>query len=750
MAKKRKAKSSRKKAPVSVIGVKTRRLLKALAAASFVVLCAYLLYLNHLINLRFEGETWEIPSRVYARPLELYQGLKLSSESLQYELGLSVYQRVKNTPESGQYRIQGDAIELHTRPFAFSEQTEPAHQVMVFFRDGEVSRIIDTDSGARLELLRLPPVIIGSYFPKNGEDRVLLSFNEIPQTLIKILLAVEDKKFYQHFGVNPASIARAVIANVKAGKTVQGGSTLTQQLAKNLFLTPERSLVRKINEAFMALLLELRFDKNTILTAYINEVFLLQQKNIAVHGFALASQTLFKQSIDHLSDDKLALLVGMVKGPSRYNPILHPESAIERRNLVLRVMRDHRIIDQNQFEDLVKLPLATVNRVSGINRFPAYLDLVKRQLNTNYSSSELSARGMRIFTPFDPLVQHNLEQGLKAGLDRFNQPDLEAAVIITDYLSGDIQALVGGRQVDFPGFNRAVLAQRPIGSLIKPLLLYSLLQGGATLATQVSDESVRVRQSDNKIWEPQNYDRQLHGNMSLYQAFVQSYNLPFVQLGVNGGLELLAQNLDRINLLKHDLVYPSLLLGTSEMSAFEVAQMYQVIANQGYFSPLTTIRHVSDHSNRTLERIPLDSVKLFDEALMLQVQRAMIGVSEEGTAKYLFQRFEDQTVAGKTGTTNDSRDSWFAGFTQRMLAVVWLGRDDNAPVNLSGSSGALRVWADIMHEQGFNSFKLGRSASLEWQYINRFNSGSSKQDCLNSVLLPLPDNFKAASQSKCE
>jgi penicillin-binding protein 1B len=357
---------------------------------------------------------------------------------------------------------------------------------------------------------------------------------------------------------------------------------------------------------------------------------------------------------------------------------------------------------------------------------------------------------MRIFTPFDPLVQRNLELGLKAGLARFEQPDLEAAVVIADYLSGDIQALVGGRQVDFPGFNRAVLAQRPVGSLIKPLLLYSLLEGDATLATRVDDSPIRIQQSDHKIWEPQNYDRQTHGQMSLYQAFVKSYNLPFVHLGVNGGLETLAANLDRINLLKRDLVYPSLLLGTSEMSAFEVTQMFQVIANQGYFSPLTSIRQVSDASNRTLKSIPLDSYKLFDEALMLQVQRAMIGVSEEGTARYLAERFDGRTLAGKTGSTNDGRDSWFAGFTQRQLTVVWLGRDDNAPIKLTGSSGALRVWADIMQRQGFKSFKLGANDSLEWHYINRFNGGLTQQGCLDSVLLPLPKNFKPDSRSRCE
>jgi penicillin-binding protein 1B len=639
---------------------------------------------------------------------------------------------------------------LHTEAFVFSDQIEPAHRVRVIFNRNRIARIVDLATGRSLELLRLPPVIIGSYYPQNGEDRVLLSIEQIPQTLIDILLAVEDKKFFEHFGVSPKAIARAMIANFKAGKTVQGGSTLTQQLAKNLFLTPEKSILRKINEAFMALLLELRFNKGTILTAYINEVFLLQQKKIAIHGFALGSQALFRQGIQHLTTEKLALLVAMVKGPSRYNPITHPAVAIERRNLVLRISRDHRIIDEAEYQRLIKSPLATVNRLPGINRFPGYLDLVKRQLNSSYSARELAARGLRIFTPFDPLLQRNLEQGLKSGLTRFDQPDLQAAVIIADYLNGDIQALVAGREVDFPGFNRAVLAQRPIGSLIKPLLLYSLIEDGKTLATLVNDKPIRIRQSDNKVWLPQNFDRRYHGQMSLYQAFVRSYNLPFVHLGVDGGLESLAQNLKQINLLKRDVVYPSLLLGTSEMSAFEVTQMFQVIANRGYFSPLTTIRQVSDRSHRTLDRIPIDSYKLFDQSSMLQVQRAMIGVGEEGTASYLSRRFERQTLAGKTGSTNDARDSWFAGFTERELTVVWLGKDDNSPINLTGSSGALLVWADIMQRQGFNAFKLDRDESLVWRYINRFNGGLTNRGCADSVLLPFPRHLVPDKRSACE
>ncbi len=748
----RKAKRKPKRKPASTAKPRIRRryagyLLLVLLGG----LALYLGYLNHLINARFEGDTWALPSRVYARALELYPGLALSTEQLEYELGLSSYLQVGAEPLAGQYRRLGESIELHARAFDFAGELQPDRLLQVFFDNGRITALTDSANGTDLPLFRLPPVIIGSYYPGNGEDRLLLAEDEIPPALVDALIAIEDRKFYHHYGLSPKSILRALLANLEAGRTVQGGSTLTQQLAKNMFLTPEKSLLRKTNEAFMALLLELRFSKRTIITAYINEVFLLQQNRIAIHGFARASRMLFRRSVEHLEPQHLALLVGMVKGPSRYNPLKAPEAATRRRNLVLKIMFEQGLLEAQQYEAAAAAPLGIVNRLPGVNPFPAYLDLVKRQLQASYSADELSRRGLRVFTAFDPLVQRNLELGLARGLQRFDQPELQAAVVITDYLSGDIQALVSDRETDFPGFNRALMAQRPIGSLIKPLLLYSLLQGDLTLASKVRDEPIRIQQSDGNIWEPRNYDRELHGEMSLYQAFIHSYNLPFVGLGVGvaGGLEALAQDLARINLLKHDVIYPSILLGTTAMSAYEVAQMFQVIANNGYFTPLTTIRGVSDQQHRSLERVPLESHKLFDQARMIQVQRAMIGVAESGTASYLQQRFAGRIIAAKTGTTNAARDSWVAGFSQRLLTVVWLGRDDNQPINLTGSSGALRVWSDIMELQGFESFKLSHDGSLKWRPINPANGGIVQKSCANGVLLPFPQARLPTRKSAC-
>jgi penicillin-binding protein 1B len=740
-------KAGRRTAKHGHIGKKIFLLLILLLSIGSVL---YLWYLNHLIEQRFDGETWARPSRVFARPLELYTGLDLSPQQLIYELKLADYQPVQNVSKPGQFSFNNQTIKLFSREFYFSDHFQREEKIRVQFDDNEITLLENISNSGELQFFQLTPALIGSYIPGNGEDRRVIDIDEIPADLIKALLAVEDRGFYSHLGVRPLSIMRALMANIRAGKTVQGGSTLTQQLAKNMFLTPERSIIRKINEAIMSVMLELRFDKDAILTAYINEVFLLQQNNTAVHGFALASNMLFKQPLKYLSPDKLALLVGMVKGPSIYNPLANPERSMQRRNQVLKVMFNDHQITEKEYRALSKKPLGVVKRLPPVNQFPAYLDLVKQQLKKNYSSADLAEKGLSIFTAFDPVKQQHLEQGLKNGLTRFSNKTIQTAVVMADYLSGDLLAMVGDRHTDFPGYNRAIMAQRPIGSLIKPILLYGLLSHGRTLASLVDDRPIRIKLTNDKIWSPQNYDKELHGEMTLYNAFVNSYNLPFVHLGLeNNGLEILTENLEKIQLVRQQVIYPSILLGATVMTPFEVTQMFQVIANSGYFTPLTTIRQVMDNNNEVLTRIPLYSAEVFDRQAMVKVQRALIGVAEEGTARYLKTRFAEKTFAGKTGTTNDLRDSWFAGFSDRYLTVVWLGDDDNNTIDLTGSSGALRVWADIMTKIDDKSIKLTADPNLEWQYINRLTGGKSGKNCENSVLLPFSKGSAPDFSSDC-
>lgn len=701
-------------------------------------MAGYLWYLNDLVKQRFTGHIWDMPSRVYARPLELIVGMPLNQDMVLDELKLAGYHSRQSLQQPGDYRVKQGRVELYHRSFQFADHHQAASRISLELSAGVLSGIRNLDSGESLGFFQLSPAQIGSFRPRNGEDRWVITREQIPPRLIDILLAVEDRQFYDHAGIRPLSIIRALWANLRAGRTVQGGSTLTQQLAKNLFLSRDRTLVRKLREALLALLLERHMSKDDILHAYINEVYLLQHKQFAIHGFALAGKLLFDQPLQHLNDRQLALLVGMIKGPGIYHPVLYPERAAERRNQVLNVLYQQELISLADYESWSKQAPAVNQHLPPVNPYPAYLDLVKKQLQHQYSNDVLKSQGLSIFTSFDPALQRTLEQGIQRGLSRFQAPALQAAAVMADYLSGDVQALVGDRTVDYPGFNRAISTQRPIGSLLKPLILYGLLESGYSLASTVDDRHIQVRLSDGTLWEPRNYDLRERGLVTLYKALTHSYNLPFIHAGLAGdGLSALAHNLQRIGLQKQAVIYPSLLLGATQMSPFEVAQMYQVIAAEGFFTPLSTIREVLGPDQQLILRVPLESVKLFDQGRMIQVKRALLGATTEGTARYLSERYPQVRLAGKTGTTNDLRDSWFAGFDDRLLTVVWLGHDDNRPTALSGSAGALRVWADIHDPLEKKSVKLSTVPELQWMNIDPADGLILPQGCDRGIQLPI-------------
>ncbi|MDH5299220.1 MAG: transglycosylase domain-containing protein, partial [Desulfobulbaceae bacterium] len=453
----------------------------------------YVRTLDQTIRDRFEGKRWDLPARVYARPLELYVGLPLTPDQLVEELRLAGYRRAKSAPHPGSYGRNGDTVRLNSRPFYFGGgDREPSRRLAVTFAGNTVAGLTD-GTGTTCPLARLDPAQIGSFHPLLFEDRIIVTREAIPDLLRRTLVVVEDRNFYLHHGIDPLAILRSLRVNVKAGTTVQGGSTLTQQLVKNLFLDNRRTLWRKANEAVMALLLELHYDKEEILTAYINEVFLGQDGDRAIHGFALAGHFYFRRDLADLTPGQIALLVGLVKGPSFYDPRQHAERATARRNLVLEMMARQGVISQAQRRRATAEPVMEPAALSSaINRFPAFLDLVKRQLLKEYQEKDLTSNGIRIFTTLDPLVQRRVEETLERivpALERGRKPGaaLQAAVVVVHRDSGEIEALAGDRRSGFAGFNRALDARRPIGSLVKPAVYLSALEQGYTLATPLVD-----------------------------------------------------------------------------------------------------------------------------------------------------------------------------------------------------------------------------------------------------------------------
>ncbi|TLX56373.1 penicillin-binding protein 1B [Stutzerimonas nosocomialis] len=710
-----------------------------LSLVGLVLLAGFAIYLDAVVQEKFSGKRWTIPAKVYARPLELFVGQKLAKNDFLAELDALGYRRENAAASPGAASVSGNNVELHSRGFQFYEGAEPAQRIRVRFSGDYVAGLTRADGGD-LAVARLEPLLIGGLYPAHNEDRILIKLDQVPPYLVETLVAVEDREFFDHFGVSPKSIARAVWVNATAGSVRQGGSTLTQQLVKNFYLTNERSLTRKINEAMMAVLLELHYDKQEILEAYLNEVFLGQDGRRAVHGFGLASQYFFSQPLAELKLHQVALLVGMVKGPTYYNPRRNPERALARRNLILDVLAEQGVVTAEQAAEAKKRPLGVTRRGSlADSSYPAFLDLVKRQLREDYRDEDLTEEGLRVFTSFDPILQLKAEGAMSETLKRLKADEMEGAMMVTNPETGEIQAMLGSRQPGFAGFNRALDAVRPIGSLIKPAIYLTALERPSqySLTSLIEDEPFSVKGADGQVWRPQNYDRKAHGTVYLYQALANSYNLSSARLGLDLGVPNVLKTLGRLGVERSWPAYPSMLLGAGALSPIEVADMYQTIANGGFNTPLRGIRSVLTADGEPLRRYPFQIQQRFDPGAIYLTQYAMQRTMREGTGRSVYNQLPSSlTLAGKTGTTNDSRDSWFAGFSQDLLAVVWLGRDDNGKTPFTGATGALQVWADFMRRADPMPLNMPEPDNVNFAWVDAQTGQGTDADCPNAVQMP--------------
>ncbi|MHB9020453.1 MAG: penicillin-binding protein 1B [Halothiobacillus sp.] len=676
-------------------------LVLALVGVALLAIWAY--FLNERVVERFSGTLWKLPATVYAAPQEIYVGQHLSPNKLVDDLNALHYRDRSDLVETGTFVRVGNEIRIHRRAFDFPDGNEPDKQVRVVFVNDEVKAVTDV-AGADLGISRLEPMMIGQLYPDINEDRILLNTEQVQKDaplLIKTLITVEDRDFYTHHGVVPSAVLRALFVNLTSGHTVQGGSTITQQLAKNLFLTPKRTYERKLAEMIMALEMEWHYPKDKILEGYLNEVYLGQDGSKAIHGFGLAARYYFGRPVDELRPEEIALLVGMVKGASYYNPRHNPERAKERRDTVLDLMANNGLITPTEAGVLKQKPLGVLKEKGTTSAHPAFLDLVQRQLAQQYNPEDLKTKGLRIFTTLHPSVQASLEQavGVLSSIEKtrkYPADTLQTAGIITSIGTGEVQALVGGRDPTFEGYNRALDAQRQIGSLIKPSIYLTALSNPTkfSLITPLDDSPLTVDQPGSKPWNPENYDRKFLGPTPLYIDLAQSRNVPSIRLGLDVGVDNVADMLHKLGGPEIKPFYPSMLLGSMTMTPFNVAQIYQTLSSDGFYSPLRAIRTVVDASGRPLSRYPLTVTQVADPNALYLLQYAMQNVVANGTAASLNKTIPPSVgVAGKTGTTNDSRDAWFAGFTGNRVGVVWVGRDDDKPTSLTGASGALPIWA---------------------------------------------------------
>lgn len=749
MGRKRSKKSARK------VGFWRRSwgLIWKLALVGLVVLAGLAIYLDAVVQEKFSGKRWAVPAKVFARPLELYAGQQLSRDDFLAELTALGYRSVNSISQPGQMSASGSRVNVYTRGFQSFEGSEPAQRINVNFSGQQVASL---GGSGDVVMARLEPLMIGGIYPAHNEDRILLRLDQAPPYLVEALVAVEDREYFQHFGVSPKGIARAAYVNMVAGGVVQGGSTLTQQLVKNFYLSSERSLVRKGTEAMMAILLELHYSKEEILEAYLNEVFLGQDGPRAVHGFGLASQYYFAQPLHELQLHQVALLVGMVKGPSLYNPRRQPERAKKRRDLVVQMLEEQGVISKEQAAESIEQPLdVTVRGRLADSNYPAFMDLIKRQLREDYQDEDLTSEGLRIFTSFDPILQLKAEKAVADSLknlgDRAN--DMEAALVVTGAQTGEVLALVGGRNPRFSGFNRALDASRPIGSLVKPAVYLAALEQPQTysLITPVDDSPITLDAEPGKTWSPQNYSRQSYGVVPLHQALSRSYNQATVRLGVDVGVDRVLRTIERMGVRHGWPAYPAMLLGSGAMTPLQVTDMYQTMANGGFNTPLRAIRNVLTADGEQLRRYPFEVEQRFDSATIFLIQEALSRVMAEGTGRSAYNRIPSNIrLAGKTGTTNDLRDSWFAGFSDDLVAVAWLGRDDNGQTRLTGATGALQVWTSFMAQANPRSLSDVPPDGIVYAWVNRLTGEGSDPSCPDTVQVPFRQGYEPLPGPGCQ
>ncbi|MBY8275375.1 penicillin-binding protein 1B [Vibrio fluvialis] len=713
------------------------------------------IYLDSMIKQRFEGQLFELPTVVYARILTLEPGSDISIKQMRNELDVLNYRKVSQPRYAGEYSASSTRIELIRRPFEFADGPEPDRHVMLIFDDNGLNRIQSLEKRGDLGYLRIEPKMLGMLEKDTQEQRLFLRREQFPEVMIDALLTTEDRNFYQHDGVSPMAIARAMVANLKAGRTVQGGSTLTQQLAKNIFLSSDRTLWRKLREAYMALIIDYRYSKDRILEAYLNEVYLGQNGKEAVHGFGLASRLYFGQPLQELRIDQLALLVGMVKGPSYYNPMRYPERAKERRDLVLKLMMDQDILTAKQYEQAVTRPLDVQKQARIASRQPAYFQQLSIELKQKLGDAFKSDTGLRVFTSLDPVSQAKLEEAVENQvpiLARTAGKDLEAAAIAVDRHSGEIRAMVGGKRTGYDGFNRALNASRPIGSLVKPAVYLTALAQPEkyNLATTLMDKPITLQGSEGNVWTPRNFDRQFRGEVPLYLALAKSLNVPTVQLGMQLGIENVTKTLEKLGVSRDEIrPVPSMFLGSFSLTPYQVAQMFQTVTNSGKKAPLSALRSVLDLDGNVLyESIPKVSQAVDQQAAWLTTYAMKRGVLE-GTGRYLNSQFGWAALAGKTGTSSDSRDSWFVGVDGREVTTIWLGRDDNQPTKLTGSSGALRVYADYLRHRIPEKLVLPWPQGISTVGFSQSRSGGLELDCNNDFKLPVWD-ASGSWKKQCE
>ncbi len=700
--------------------IRLRFFILSLEVIGFLLIIAsiYFLILYIEITSKFEGRIWAHPSKIYSEGLIVYPDQEITISVLTEKLMKMGYSKVSFSPQhQGQYRVLKNSVEVYLRDFDYPFEHREEKKVRIDFSHGKVKRIYDFKLSSYSTIIEIEPEVLYSFHGNVQEERTIIHLNDIPDHLIDAIICAEDFRFFKHHGIDMPGIMRALFVNLKSMRIVQGGSTITQQLIKNLYLTEERTLRRKIKEGIMAFILDANYPKEKILDVYINEIYLGQKESVSICGIAEASRFYFGKNAEDLNLSESAMVAGLIKSPGSFNPYTQYEKSIQRRNHILSLMHSKGMITRNHYDKAVAFKPSLGGGTKSFKQAPYFVDFLKEQLLDLYPNNILEKEGLKIFTTLDPFLHSCAEKSIISELKylekksptlRKNDEELEACLISIQPQTGNILTMVGGRNYNESQFNRVTQARRQPGSLFKPFVYLTAFSNSQekrnsdfTAVTLLEDEPYQV-EYEHKVWKPQNYDGLFRGIVTARQALEQSINVPTVRLAERLGMKKIIETARRCGISSSLERLPSLALGAQEVTPLEIATAYSSIANMGKKAEPISIREVMDLDGKIIEKRRIEIENVISPQASYLVTDILKGAVERGTARYLRNYGFKGVAAGKTGTTNDFKDSWFIGYTPQLLTLVWVGYDSNSATGLSGSSGAMRIWAHFMKVIGAN------------------------------------------------
>jgi len=677
----------------------------------FVAFIGFVGYTYVVITKKFDSSRrWDLPSRIYSDACAIVPGMELPRGLIEPRINHVGYHEVgQRVANPGDYRYVNGNLEIYLQNFEYPDIEFRALPVAIEFDGTTVRAVKRLEDGIPLRGIRIEPELITSIYNNEMEDRLPVALAGVPKVLSDAIIATEDKGFYSHEGISIRGTAGALITDLKNHTWTHGGSTLTQQLVKNLYLNPERTWRRKGTEALMAVLLEARYQKPEILEAYLNEIYLGQNGAVQIIGVEQASQVYFGKHVTYLTLPEAATLAGMIRSPNVLSPLKYPERAKPRRDLVLSLMRDQGYITDAEFRAASAAPLTTARFPKTSRSAPFFVDLVLKQLRETYPETQLKTEGLRIFTTLDTIMQRSAEQALDSGIDGLNkkysylrksQTPLEGVMLTIQPGTGYVKALVGGRNYSKTQFNRAIQARRQPGSLFKPFVYIAAMdpargQQALTAATVLDDSPISVR-TGAAVWTPQNYDLRFHGRVAVREALAHSYNIPAVRAAINAGVPNVIKEASAIGIESRLEPYPSVSLGAFEVTPLEIAYAYSAFANLGVKAEPVSILAVATHDGKLLESREVKMKRVAPASVCYVMNDILKDVFNYGTASKARSLGFERGFAGKTGTTSNYRDAWVIGYSPRILSLVWVGFDDGHSVRLAGGDACVPIWTTHM------------------------------------------------------